>query len=158
MDINTPIVDAHGRQVFTFGGPNAYATYIYKGYLVSMEWFVGLRSTEPMMVIRNAKQGHEHGAVGICLSSIGKYADPDTGSNAARGAIKACYEHLDCLGAANLPIEANRLLDVILQYAPALILMPPTPRDVVREAMPDPIIDVTITHEDSGKTHSEVSL
>lgn len=158
MDINSVIVDSRGRQVFTFGGPEAYATHDYRGYFVSLEWFIGRRSTEPMMVLRDAKQGLNAGAFGICLSSIGAYADPDTPSNAAPGALARCRQQLDCLGKADLPIEANKLLDVILHFAPALILMPPAPRDVVRAAQPKSLLDVTITHEETGKTHSEVSI
>jgi hypothetical protein len=43
-----------------------------------------------MMVIQDAKAGHNAGAFGICLSSIGAYVDPDTPSNAAPGAFQRC--------------------------------------------------------------------
>ena len=158
MDINPNVVDAHGRSVFTFGGTDCHAQHTYRGYFVSLEWFVGRRSTEPMMVIQDAKAGHNAGAFGICLSSIGAYVDPDTPSNAAPGALKRCMEQLDTLGKASIPMEANLLLDVIQRFASELILMPPTPRDVVRAAQPKALLDVTITHEDSGKTHSELSI
>jgi hypothetical protein len=158
MDINTPIVDAYGRQVFNFGGQNAFETHEYRGYFVSLEWFVGRRSTEPMMILRDAKAGNNAGAFGICLSSIGKYADPDTSSGAAPGALAECWKHLDCLGKPALAIEASLLLDVILHFATKLILMPPTPRAVVREARPDEIIDVELTDETTGRVTNQVSL
>ncbi len=158
MDLNTRIVNAHGRQVFNYGGALCYAEHTYRGYDVVLDWFVGARSTEPCMFIRDEKAGHDHGTLGVCLSSIGAYVDPDTPSNAAPGAFFRCVEQLDCLGKARIPMEANLLLDVIQRYASELILMPPTPRDVVRDAQPAPIIDVHITHEDSGKTHSQVSI
>jgi len=158
MDLNKTRLNIIGREVYTFAGEDAYETHIYRGYLVSLEWFTGARSTEPIMMIRDAKQGHDHGALGICLSSIGKYVDPDTPSNAAPGAFFACVEALPTLGKAQIPLEAKLLLDVIQHFASALILMPPTPRDVVRAAQPVPILDVQITHEETGKTHSEVSI
>jgi len=158
MDLNTPLVDRKGRTVFSYGGPNCYAEHNYRGYSVVMDWFVGARSTEPMMIIRDEKAGEDHGALGICLSSIGAYVDPDTPSNAAPGAFFRCVDQLDCLGKMRIPMEANLLLDVIQRYASDLILMPPTPRQVVRDAQPKAILDVTITDEATGKTHSELSI
>lgn len=156
MNINSPILNAYGRQVFTAGGPDAHSTHEWGGYWVSLEWFVGRRSTEPMMVIRSAK--HDAGMLGICLSSIGKYADPDTPSNAAPGAVNECMTHLDMLGKNTSYMEACALLNVILHFASALIAMPPTPRDVRLAAKGASILDVEITHEETGKLHSEASI
>lgn len=159
MHLNSPIVDVTGRQIFTAGGSDAYSiTDNYRGYWVSLEWFVGARSTEPVMMIQDAKHGHDAGMIGVCLSSIGAYADPDTPSNAAPGSIFRCAEHLPCLGKDKNAREARLLLDVILHFASALIAMPPTPRQVVLEAKGQALMDVEITHESTGKTHSEVSI
>lgn len=156
MNINRTFLAPDGHtEVYTFGGQNALATYTYKGYVVSLEWFVGNKSTEPMMILQCERcLSTELGALGICLSSIGKYADPSGG--AAPTAIAECKEALSILGRAKLDIEAHTLLDVILQFTPALILMPPTPYDVrVAEAAP-PILDVQ--HLSNGKLMEEASI
>ena len=107
MNINRTFIGPDGHtEIYTFGGANALATYQYRGYVVSLEWFVGQRSTEPMMVIQCARcLGTELGAFGICLSSIGKYADSTGG--AAPGALQHCMDALSILGRAKLTVEAH---------------------------------------------------
>lgn len=156
MNINRTFLAADGHtEIYTFGGVNALATYQYRGYVVSLEWFVGNKSSEPMMVIQCARcLGTELGAFGICLSSIGKYADAS--GNAAPGALAACFEALSVLGRAKLTVEAHLLLDVILNFTEALVVMPPTPREVrLTEAAP-PILDVK--HLSNGKLMEEASI
>ena len=51
MDINPRIVDDHGRERYTFGGHQAHDTGVHRGFVRSMEWFIGQRSTEPMLAI-----------------------------------------------------------------------------------------------------------
>lgn len=156
MNINRTFLAPDGRtEIYTFGGQNALATYNYKGYVVSLEWFVGNKSTEPMMVIQCERcLGTELGAFGICLSSIGKYADPSGG--ATREAMGHVKEALSILGRAKLDIEAHTLLDVILQFTPALILMPPVPMSVRMSEAAPPILDVK--HISNGKLVEEASI
>ena len=51
MNINPQIVDAQGREQFHVGGETAFKTTRSRGYCVSLEWFIGNKSTEPMMCI-----------------------------------------------------------------------------------------------------------
>jgi hypothetical protein len=156
MNINQTILDATGREIYMFGGQTAWRTATYKGYLVTLEWFVGRRSTEPMMCIQAESQGIDAGMLGICLSSIGKYADP-SGGPAATG-LQACRDALPALGKPDLDIEVRRLMDVVLHFAPALILMPPAPSAVRKAESGQALLDVELTDERSGKTVSEVSI
>jgi hypothetical protein len=156
MNINQTILDATGREIYTFGGIHAYETHTYKGYLVTLEWFIGRRSTEPMMCIQSASQGIDAGMLGICLSSIGKYADPS--GRPADTALQACREALPMLGKANLELEVHTLLDVVLHFTPALIRMPPAPMAIRKAEAGKPLLDVELTDERTGKTINEVTL
>lgn len=148
MDINPALCDVSGREIYQVGGEESVATYLYKGYHVSLEHFIGRRSTEPMLGIWSSD-----GAFGICLSSIGKYADPSGGP--AEGALQACRDALDTLGKAQLEIEAKALLDVILHFTPALIGMRPRLRQA-RDL--DSLIEVEISDQATGKTVHEASI
>lgn len=156
MNLNMPLVDAYNREIWCFGGQDSYATHEFKGYLVTLEWFIGARSTEPMMCIQSARGGIDAGMLGICLSSIGAYADPSGGQ--AKGAMTRCMEALATLGKAPLAMEARTLLDVILQFAPKLILMPPTPRDVIQAAQPPSTIEIEVINKDTGKTVAQTEV
>lgn len=156
MNINGSILDATGRELFGFGGTTAWRTHSFRGYLVSLEWFVGSRSTEPILMIQDEKAGFDAGALGICLSSIGKYVD-ERGS-AAPGVMPHIWRALDTMGKPMLDIEARTLLDVIVRFAPDLIKMPPTPVAVRREEVRRPLLEVELKDENTGKTQQEVSI
>lgn len=150
MDINPALCDTSGRELYQFGGKHATSTHTFRGYHVSLEHFIGRRSSEPMMAI-----WANDGAFGICLSSIGKYADPSGGP--AKGALEACMEALDALGKAPIALEAKTLLDVILHFTPALIAMPPAPMEA-RQADKTSLLDVELTDERTGQTVQEASI
>lgn len=97
MNINTPLLDSMGRDLYSIGGHTAYKTATYKGYCVSLEWFVGNRTTEPMLCIWPVAGGRDAGVWGICLSSAGKFADPDGRPTAAafeeaRETLVECFD------------------------------------------------------------------
>lgn len=156
MNINPAIVDSYNREVFTFGGSTSWKTTRSKGYLVCLEWFVGNRSVEPILILQAERGGHDAGALGICLSSIGAYADPS--GRPTPEALTLCYQALDTLGKARLAIEAKTLLDVILQFTPDLILMPAAPLAIRQEEQGAPMFEIEVRDENTGKTHSEVSI
>jgi len=156
MNINPNVLDPKGREIFAFGGDTAWRTTTYRGFIVTLEWFVGNRSTEPILMIQDAKQGHDHGAFGICLSSIGVYADQSGGPS--DGALAACKRALPILGRSEIDIEAKALLDLILNFTPALINMPPAPVSVRKAEMGAPMIEVELSDEFTGKVQQEVSV
>lgn len=156
MNLNTLIVDDAGRDIYQFGGNQAWKTTAFRGYIVILEWFVGRQSTEPMLVVQACSQAGDAGAFGICLSSIGAYADPSGGP--APGALQLCRDALPMLGKNVLDMEARALLDVVLRFAPDLINMPPAPLAMRREKPNRPLIEVELRDESSGKTQHEVAL
>ena len=156
MQLNNNLVGATGKEIFGFGGETAWRVVIYRGYIASLEWLVGARSTEPILCIQDAKRGHDAGVFGICLSSIGKYADQS--GYASPGALVACWQALPILGKAPLEIEARKVLDVILHFASDLIKMPVAPMAVRKTELGKAMLEVELTDENTGKVQEEVSI
>lgn len=147
------ILNATGQAMFPIGGTSAYATHQFKGYTVSLEWDES--DGEPMMLIWSNHAGRNAAAFGICLSSIGKYADP-SGRPTDEG-IATCAKTLAMLGKGQTTQELHNLVDTVLQFTPALIRMPSAPRTLRRKAMGEAYMDIAM-QDRNGKTLNEVSL
>lgn len=155
MNINTQIVDAQGRELWSAGGDGAYKTGQYKGYSVSLEWFVGARSTEPILCIWPTVAGRSSGVWGICLSSAGKFTTPD--NKPTRECFIEVMEVLsDIFDRVPLKAEVHALTDVVMKYIDDLVMMPPAPKQVQLDAKGRPVVEVT--RKENGKTIQEVSL
>lgn len=152
MNTQHTILGASGRPMYQVGGEHAIDVHTYKGYHVSLEWLNEGRQSEPIMVIWSASGGREAGAFGICLSSAGKYAEPD-----GRPTDEAFYEAaeaLPVLGRALLVIEIKTLVDVIMRFIPDLIMMPPAPLAARRKDAGRPLLEITRADE-NGRTIAE---
>ena len=156
MDLNPRVIDTAGRELYTVGGENAHRTGTYKGYCWSLEWFVGLRTTEPMLVLWPMRQWRETGGVwGICLSSAGKFADP-SGKPTSEAFTEARIALRETFDRAALEVDVHNLVDVLMHLIPDLILMPPTPRQVRLDGKVKPLWD--ITRKEDGRTVAEASI
>lgn len=155
MDLNPRIIDTAGREMFTVGGDQAAYTTTYKGYCVSLEWFVGQRTTEPMLCVWPVINQRESGVWGICLSSAGKFATPE-GTPTPEAFTEAREVLVTMFDRAALGVEVNNLVDVLMRYIPDLILMPPTPRQVVLDSRGRPIWEVE--RQENGRTVAEVTI
>ena len=147
------LVSAAGRPMFGVGGDSAYSTHDYKGYVVSLEW--DEVDGEPLMLMWSTNSGRESGVFGICLSSAGKYADPN-GQPTNEG-LAECIRALPLLGRDQLPVELNNLMDVVMRFMPDLLRMPPAPRALRIKARGKPVLDVT-QRDRYGYTVSEASI
>lgn len=150
MNPNALILSPTGRHMYKFG-ENTHAQFSAGDFVVSMEWHIDGRECEPMMAIWSKHGGRNAGVFGICLSSIGKYADP-TGKPTPRAFLE-CWRALPTLGKAQIDKEVYGLVDVILRHTPDLIRMPPAPTDV-RRAEVEPLLDMTVKNQ-NGKTLRE---
>lgn len=157
MNINTPLLDSMGRDLYSIGGHTAYKTATYKGYCVSLEWFVGNRTTEPILFIWPVAGGRDAGVWGICLSSAGKFADPD-GRPTAEAFEEARETLVECFDRAPLAAEVHTLVDVMMHFIPDLILMPPAPLDVRKAESGPSLLEVELTDEATGHTIDEASI
>ena len=102
------------------------------------------------MLIWTSGCGLDAGVFGICLSSIGKYADPS--GKPTPQAFLECWRALPILGRAQRDMEVYRLLDVILRHTPDLIRMPPSLRDAGQ-----PVLEIT-RHDEQGRRVDEALL
>lgn len=151
MNLDALILSPTGRPVYRIG-ENSHAQFHSGDYSVSIEWHIEPRSTEPIMVIWPKHGGRDAGAFGICLSSIGKYADPS--GKPTREAFLECWRALPTLGRAQIDIEVFRLLDVILRHTPDLIRCPPAPPAVRQAEAGEALLEITAKDE-HGKTIDE---
>jgi hypothetical protein len=151
VNLDNLILSPTGRPVHKIGD-NAWAQYTAGDYCVSLEWYIEPRETEPIMVIWSTRGGRGSGAFGICLSSIGKYADPS--GKPTREAFLECWHALPTLGRNQLDMEVFALLDVILRHTPDLIRMPPAPLAVRRAEAGEALLEITAKDE-HGKTIDE---
>ncbi len=140
MNVDALILSPTGRPVYKVGD-NAHAQFREGQYAVSIEWYSEGRTCEPVMAIWPHHAGRDAGVFGICLSSIGKYADPS--GNPTKEAFIECWNALPTLGMAQLDMEVYRLLDVILRHTPDLIRCPPAPRAVRQAEKGEAMLEVT---------------
>lgn len=151
MNRQNLILSPTGRPLVKVGD-NCHTQFHAGQYNVSIEWYVEGRECEPIMAIWSKMGGRDAGVFGICLSSIGKYADPS--GNPTREAFLECYRALPTLGVAQLDMEVYRLLEVILRHTPDLIRCPPAPPAVRRAEVGEPLLE--ITQMANGKKIDEV--
>jgi hypothetical protein len=151
MHLDALIVSPTGRPL-TKVGDIAHKQFRSGDYNVSIEWLSEGRECEPVMAIWSPTS-RDGGVFAICLSSIGKYADPSGGP--ARSAFLACWQALPTLGRAQIDLEVFALLDVILRHTPDLINCPPMPPAARLAEAPAPLLEIT-TKDQDGRTLSEV--
>lgn len=152
MNQDALILSPTGRPLFKVGDV-AHAQFRSGDYDVSIEWLTAGRECEPIMCIWSPTSV-DGGVFGICLSSIGKYADPSGGPS--REAFLECWKALPVLGRAQIQIEVNHLIDLILRHTPDLIRCPPMPPAMRRAEAAEALLEVKQVV--NGKTHSEVVI
>ena len=153
MNTQHLILSPTGRQLFKVGDV-AHALFSRGDYSVSIEWHNDGRECEPVMCIWSPTS-HDGGVFAICLSSIGKYADPS--GNPTPKAFAEAWRALPVLGRAQIDQEVYRLLDVILRHTPDLIRCPPQPPAMRQAESAGAFFEVTKQTE-GGQTLSETII
>lgn len=154
MNTTNLLVGAAGAPLYQVGA-DSHARFESGDYTVSLEWLNEGRESEPILLIWSRNGGDDAGVLGICLSSIGKYADPS--GKPTPQAFLECWRALPILGRAQLDMEVYRLLDVILRHTPDLIRMPPSPREVRLRDAGQPLVEIT-RHDEHGRRVAEVAV
>lgn len=159
MNLETLILSPTGGLVYKFGDLT-HAQFESKSYIVSIEWHAEGRSCEPIMCIWARSGGRGAGVFGICLSSIGKYAEMDKNGRITGRPTPECFREawraMPTLGRMGLDIEIYELVDVILRHAPDLINCPPAPPAVRLAERGEPLLDMTLKID--GKTIKEETI
>lgn len=102
MNPSSPLLGAAGVPLYCVG-TDSHARHEAGGNTVSLEWLNEGRSSEPVMLIWTSGGGLDAGVFGICLSSIGKYADP-SGKPTPQDFLE-CWRAVPVLGRAQLDME-----------------------------------------------------
>lgn len=153
MNVDQLILSATGRPLIK-AGEIVHRQFTQGDYHVSIEWYREGRECEPVMCIWSPRS-HNGGIFAICLSSIGKYAEPDGGPT--RIAFLECWKALPTLGRNQIDIEVFRLLDVVLRHTPDLINCPPQPPAMALAEAPEALLEVQTITED-GKRISSATI
>ena len=153
MNTDALILSPTGRNMVKVGDA-AHAQFRSGQYDVSIEWHSEGRSCEPMMAIWSPTS-RDGGVFAICLSSIGKYADP-SGSPTPQAFVE-CWRALPTLGRAQIDIEVFGLLDVILRHTPDLIRCPPMPPAMRQHEAAAALMEITLKNA-AGKTLKEDTI
>lgn len=162
MDLNSTLLDARGRETWTVGGATAWLQDTYRGYCVSLEWFQGRRSVEPMLAIWPLAAERESGVWCICLSSVGKFCHMDandraTGTPTQEAMREAAEVLVHVFERPALTVDVFALLDVLMKYIPKLITdVPPAPREVLIGSGREAILEVE--RLENGKSIEHVTL
>lgn len=150
MNTQHLILSPTGRQLFKVGDV-AWRQFSGTDYCVSIEWLNEGRECEPVMCIWSPTS-MDGGVFAICLSSIGKYADP-SGSPTPQAFVEA-WRALPTLGRAQIDQEVFRLLDVILRHTPDLINCPPQPPAMRLAEAGEALMEVT-RKDENGRVIAE---
>ncbi len=147
------ILSPTGKRLFKVGDV-AHAQFTHGQYHVSIEWLNEGRECEPVMCIWSPTSA-DGGVFAICLSSIGKYADPS--GNPTPKAFAECWCALPVLGRNQIDQEVFGLLNVILRHTPDLIRCPPQPPAMRLAEAGEAMLELTQRDQD-GRTLSETVI
>lgn len=163
----SPVLSPSGEPMFSVGGQNAYKTFVKNGYVVSLEWIRLGKHVRAAMCIWPASNvfvsGEGQGIWTITRNCITDFVgfnaeDKCTGGPSAH-CIREAREALQVLGKdPNDRHALIGLIDVVVTYAPELVLMPATPKHIRKQLDTPAMWEVTATNKDTGKVLSEAEL
>lgn len=170
MEVSATISPVTGQRVYLFGGRHSWRQHTHKGFVVSLEWVRKLhhRRNPPKVmciwadVAIDAADSGDRGTWVINANDIVNFvqfnaAGKCTGS-VSRYAIAEAAEALPILGKDRNDRQALlALLDVIVKFAPDLVMMPKAPRDIIKSLSGEAIFDMATKDKNSGKTIAEDS-
>ena len=163
----SPILNPQGLPVWSVGGANAFKTRVHRGFVCSLEWIGEGKKSQPAMIIwpaSNVFASREGSGVWVIgrraiTEFVGFTKDGKCTGGASEHCIREAQQALPILDKdINDKQALQALIDVVVTFAPELVLMPPTPKSIKHSLDSGPLWDVTVTNKSSGKTLSEVSV
>lgn len=169
MYIN-PILSPSGKPVFSVGGRQAWKTFSYRGFCVSLEWVISERSKsaapilaiwkQPFQVYAKSSDGSDNGIWCIDRRSITNFVGFTTEGKCTGGpstyCMRECQRSLPILGFDRNDVNAFKaLVDCVVKFADELVRMPVTPQWLQKRDSPRAMWDVKTVHKASGKTITE---
>jgi hypothetical protein len=163
----SPVISAQGEPVWSAGGSHAYKVNHFKGFICSLEWVGDGRRAQPCMIIWESGNvftgGESRGMWVISRRAITEFVGFDKNGKCTGSISEHCTreakESLPILGKdKNDKAALNALCDVVLKYAPDLVHMPVTPKEVRADLDNPPMWDITATNKGSGKVIQETEV
>lgn len=160
----SPILSPSGEAMFSVGGKNSYKTAVKHGYIVSLEWIRIGKHVRAAMCIWPASNvfvtGEGQGIWTITRNCITEFVGFNKEDKCTGGPSEHCFrearEALPILGKdPNDKGALYELVDVIVTFAPDLVLMPATPKHVKQQLDTPAIWEVSATNKNSGKVLHE---
>ena len=163
----SPVLSPSGEPMFSVGGNQAYKTAVKHGYVVSLEWIRLGKHIRAAMCIWPASNvfvtGEGQGIWTITRNCITEFVGFNKDDKCTGGPSKHCFrearEALPLLGKdVNDKAALHELVDVVVTFAPELVLMPATPKHI-KQALDTPAMwEVTATNKDTGKVLNEAEV
>jgi len=163
----SPILSPDGRPMFSVGGPTSYKTAVKHGFVVSLEWIKLGRHIRAAMCIWPASNvfvtGEGQGIWTITRNAITDFVGFNKDNKCTGGPSEHCLreakEALSILGKdPNDRAALFELVDVVVTFAPELVLMPATPKQVKKQLEDPAMWEVQATNKDTGKVLSEAEV
>ncbi len=156
-----PILDPSGLPVFRAGGTKAWRQHKHRGYVVSLEWAGNFRRANGVMVIwpeyNVLLTKTSPGMWVIGRRAITEFVGFDANGKCTGSASEHCYREclaaLDVLGKDRNDKQAFlALVDTVIKFAPELVLMPATPKELRKQMRGESLWDITAVDTKTGKT------
>lgn len=162
-----PILTPDGQPVFSAGGQQAWKVTEHKGFICSLEWVGQGRKAYPAMVIWAVRNvfvpGQGDGMWVISRRALTEFVGFDSQGKCTGSISEHCMrearEALPVLGKdANDKSALHALCDVVARFAPDLVHMPVTPKEVRKQLDNAPMWEVHASIKETGKTINHAKI
>jgi hypothetical protein len=164
----SPILSPSGEPVFAVGHRHSWKQGTHKGFNISLEWIGEGRKSQPCLCIWAAtniftQNATENGVWVIGRRAITEFVGFNKNNTCTGAPSEHCFrearEALPLLGKDKNDQQAlNALCDVVITYAPDLVMMPITPLSIRTDLEAEKMWEIVATNKDSGKVLTEVTL
>lgn len=163
----SPVLSPSGEPMFSVGGNQAYKTATKHGYVVSLEWISIGKHVRAAMCIWPASNvfvtGEGQGIWTITRNCITKFVGFNSHDKCTGGPSEHCFreakEAMPLLGKdPNDKSALHELVDVVVTFAPELVLMPATPKHIKKKLEAAPMWELTAINKDTGKVLHEAEV
>lgn len=164
----SPVISPQGLPVWNMGGRQSWKTFEHRGFCVSLEWVGQNRKAVPSMCIWPATnvfnpRAFDGGAWVIGRRAITEFVGFNRDEKCTGGPSEHCFREaqqaLPILGKdINDRHALHALVDVVVRFAPDLVMMPATPKRVRDELAGQAMWEVTATNKSTGKVLAEATL
>lgn len=163
----SPVLSPSGEPMFSAGGGEAYKVATKHGYVVSLEWINIGKHIRAAMCIWPASNvfvtGEGQGIWTITRNCISEFVGFNKDDKCTGGASEHCFREaklaMPLLGKdPNDKGALHELVDVVVAFAPELVLMPATPKHVRKKLEAPAMWEVKATIKESGKVLHEAEV